>query len=219
MCVLLFIGPKPKSAHERCVSQCCFSGCSDRKQTLAVVFGFSKLTQDSISNMVQNSKQKCSMSGDNKANVMSLVKFNFSDYSLLFQIYKFCKNYFFFSYVETSFFFHPTHYLIFTRKVFKNYFYNDNIISLCISPFRFSVYIFFSQFNICSLYPWYSSPEGVWCYLCWPEYVTQVSQNNKIMGAKTITAQGTGRDELQSYQREKRGIMVHLSSHLHRCFG
>lgn len=48
-----------------------------------------KLTQDSISNMVQNSKQRCSLSGDNKANVMSLVSFNSTDCSLLFQIYQF----------------------------------------------------------------------------------------------------------------------------------
>ena len=64
----------------------------DRKQTLAAVFGFSKLTQDSISNTGQNSKQKCSMSGDNKANVMSLVKFNSPDCSLLFQMYQFSVN-------------------------------------------------------------------------------------------------------------------------------
>lgn len=41
--VRLCNGLKLKSAHERCVSQCCFSCCSDRKQTLAAVYGFSKL--------------------------------------------------------------------------------------------------------------------------------------------------------------------------------
>lgn len=30
------------------------------------------------------------MSGNNEANVMSLVKFNATDYSLLFQVFQFC---------------------------------------------------------------------------------------------------------------------------------
>lgn len=90
--VCLFTEAKPKSAHERCVSVLFLALLWQETDAGCAVCFLQVLTQDLISNMLQNSKQKSGISvggwgwgDDNRAYVMSLLIFNSSDCSLLFQ--------------------------------------------------------------------------------------------------------------------------------------
>ena len=210
VCVGLFAGLKPKSAHERCVSQCCFSCVSDRKQTRAAVFGFSKLTQDSISNMGRNSKQKCSMSGDNKANVMSLVNFNSADRSPLFQIYQFSVNE---KMKILCVYWNQTHWcFVFTSEDCFN-----NLIPICFAWCRVNPPP--SVVSVCVLAVKHlqsspaATPAGVLCYLC--NAALPKHRDHGGWHLDSTGGGGGGEDEQHSDQkREKRGELWRVYHHI-----